>query len=332
VERHIREPRRVLILCLDNLGDLVFASALAPPLRTHFPAAHLALWCKAYTKPVGMMFPAVNQVYAADPFWDRSPLRGKGKLVPYLRTLFAVRRDRYDTAIVVSSHWRVAATAVAAGLPVRIGREHRRNRRFLTDVLPPEDRTRLAVRDLGRLLGPLGIRDVPRNYRLDPGSLAERHRRLASRVGVERVAAVNPFAGSQDKCLPVTEWIRVATALPAVGLRPLWLGSARELATVRSAAGSTSPARWLFADEIGDDSIEDMTALITLSAIYLGHDSGPLHIASALGTPAVGVYRGIADPRRTGPHGIGASRVVDVRQDPGDAAERILAAAAALWR
>jgi ADP-heptose:LPS heptosyltransferase len=278
------------------------------------------------------MFPAVNQVYAADPFWDRSPLRGKGKLVPYLRALRAVRRDRYDTAIVVSSHWRVPATAAVAAIPVRIGRDHRRNRRFLSNALPPEDPTQLAVRDLGRLLAPLGIRDVPRNYRLDPGPLAERQRRLAPRVGVERVAAVNPFAGSQDKCLPIGDWIRVATSLPAVGLTPLWLGSASELATVRAAAGSAATTGWLFADEIGDDSIDDMAALITLSAIYLGHDSGPLHVASALGIPAVGVFRGIADPRRTGPHGIGASRVVDMRQDAENAAERILAAAAALWR
>ena len=332
MERHIREPRRILILCLDNLGDLVFASALAPPLRTRFPAAHLALWCKAYTKPVGMMFPGVDQVYAADPFWDRSPLRGKGNLVPYLRTLLAVRRHRYDTAIVVSSHWRVPATAAVAGIPVRIGREHRRNRRFLTDALPPEDRTQLAVRDLGRLLGPLGIRDVPRNYRLDPAPLADRQRRLAPRVGVERVAAVNPFAGSRDKCLPISDWVRVAASLPTVGLTPLWLGSASELAAVRSASGSTATGGWLFADELGDDSIDDMAALITLSVIYLGHDSGPLHIASALGIPAVGVYRGIADPRRTAPHGIGAARVVDVRQDASDAAARIMAAAAPLWR
>jgi ADP-heptose:LPS heptosyltransferase len=115
-----------------------------------------------------------------------------------------------------------------------------------------------------------------------------------------------------------------------VGLTPLWLGSATELATVRSAAASTPTAGWLFADELGDDSIDDIAALITLSAIYLGHDSGPLHIASALGIPTVGVYRGGADPRRTGPHGIGAARVVDVRQETDDAVARILAAAAAL--
>jgi ADP-heptose:LPS heptosyltransferase len=140
---------------------------------------------------------------------------------------------------------------------------------------------------------------------------------------------VNPFVADPRRRLPVTEWIRVAAALPALGLTPLWLGSAAELATVRSAAGSR--AGWLFADEIGDDSITDLAALITLSAIYLGHDSGPLHIAAALGTPVVGVYTGSAELARSAPQGTGVARVVEAYDDPAPA-ERIVEAAASVWR
>ena len=329
MERHIREPRRILILCLDNLGDLVFASALVPPLRARFPSAHIALWSKAYTAPIAKMFPALNQRYAADPFWDRSPLRGKGNLIPFLRTTLAVRRDEYDTVLVATSHWRAPATMLAAGIPVRIGRELRHNKVFLTHVLPPEDRSKPVVQELGRLLEPLGITEVPTRYRLDPATLAARRNRLAPRLGPEALAAVNPFAGDPHRCLPVAEWIRVAMALPAIGLLPLWLGSAAELAAVRSATGSR--AGWLFADEIGDDSITDLAALITLSAIYLGHDSGPLHVASALGVPVIGVYTGDANVARTAPQGPGEARVVEA-WDAGGHAERIVEAAASLWR
>lgn len=330
MDRHIRESRRILILCLDNLGDLVFTSALVPPLRARFPAAHIALWSKAYTAPVAKMVPDVNQTYAADPFWDRSPLRGKGKIIPFVRTLLAVRRDRYDTAIVATSHWRAPASMWVAGIPVRIGREHRHNRRFLTHVLPPEDPSRPAVQELGRLLAPVGVTDVPIRYRLDPAPLSVRKNRLAPRVGPEPVAAVNPFAADPRRRLPVAEWIRVATALPALGLRPLWLGSARELVAVRSAG--VSRRGWMFADEIGDDSIADLAALVSLSAIYLGHDSGPLHVASALGIPVVGVYTGNASLARTPPQGIGVARVVETQDEGISHAERIVEAAASVWR
>jgi ADP-heptose:LPS heptosyltransferase len=330
VERHIREPRRILILCLDNLGDLVFASALVPPLRARFPSAHLALWSKAYTAPVGKMIPDVDQTYAADPFWDRSPFRGKGGIVPFVRTLLAVRRDRYDTAIVATSHWRASASMLAAGMPVRIGRELRHNKHFLTHVLPADDRSLPAVRELGRLLQPLGITEVPTQYRLDPATLAERRTRLAPRVGPGPLAAVNPFAADPRRRLPLAEWIRVAEALPALGLTPLWLGSAAELATVRSVTGSR--AGWLFADEIGDDSIADLAALITLGAIYIGHDSGPLHVASALGVPVVGVYSGNATVERTAPQGAGVARVVETHDQGLSHADRIVGAAASVWR
>ena len=45
-------PERILIVALDNLGDLVFASALTPPLREAFPDATIDVWCKSYTAPV----------------------------------------------------------------------------------------------------------------------------------------------------------------------------------------------------------------------------------------------------------------------------------------
>jgi ADP-heptose:LPS heptosyltransferase len=330
VERHIREPRRILILCLDNLGDLVFASALVPPLRARFPSAHLALWSKAYTAPVGAMIPDLDQTYAADPFWDRSPLRGKGGIIPFVRTLLAVRRDRYDVAIVATSHWRAPASMLAAGIPARIGRELRHNRPFLTHVISAEDRSQPAVRELGRLLQPLGITHVPAQYRLDGATLDERRSRLAPRVGAGALGAVNPFAADPRRRLPLTEWIRVAEALPVLGLTPLWLGSAAELATVRSATGSR--ARWLFADEIGDDSIADLAALISLSAIYVGHDSGPLHVAAALGVPVVGVYSGNATVARTAPQGPGVARVVETYGQGESHADRIVDAAASVWR
>jgi ADP-heptose:LPS heptosyltransferase len=251
-------------------------------------------------------------------------------MIPFLRTLLAVRRDRYDTAIVATSHWRAAASMLAAGIPVRIGRELRRNRFFLTRILPPEDRSKPVVQELGRLLEPLGITDLPTRYRLDPATLAVRRSRLAPRVGPDPVAAVNPFAADPRRRLPVEEWIRVAGALPAFGLTPLWLGSAAELTAVRAA--TSSRPRWLFADEIGDDSIADLAALITLSAIYLGHDSGPLHVASALGVPVVGVYTDIADAARTGPQGTGVARVVETVNEHSSHAERIVEAAASVLR
>src|SRR5437773_5253704 len=85
---------RLLVVCLDNLGDLVFVSALVPPLRARFPRARITLWCKAYTAGIAGLIPDVDAIVASDPFWDRAPGRGKGQFVPFARTVLALRRDR----------------------------------------------------------------------------------------------------------------------------------------------------------------------------------------------------------------------------------------------
>src|SRR5688572_24390406 len=111
---------RVLVVCLDNLGDLVFASALFPPLHTRFPDARVDVWCKTYTAEIAALLPGVGRVYAADPFWDRSPGRRKGPLGPFFRAVAQIRAARFDVAVMSASPWRSAAAVAVTGIPVRV--------------------------------------------------------------------------------------------------------------------------------------------------------------------------------------------------------------------
>src|SRR5256885_7272046 len=129
---------RILLVSLDNLGDLVFAAALAPPLRERFPNAALDVWCKEYTADVARLVPGVSEVIESDPFWDVAPGRGKGSLLAFVAALRAVKAGRYDIALLAAAPWRTAAAVAAAGIPRRIGLRRRKNRGFLTDALPEE--------------------------------------------------------------------------------------------------------------------------------------------------------------------------------------------------
>src|SRR6185503_19262264 len=94
---------RILLVSLDNLGDLVFASALVPPLRERYAEAALDVWCKQYTADVAALIPGVRDVIASDPFWDRAPGRPKGAVAPFLRAVRDVRRRRYDVAVLAAA-------------------------------------------------------------------------------------------------------------------------------------------------------------------------------------------------------------------------------------
>jgi ADP-heptose:LPS heptosyltransferase len=299
------DPARILLVSLDNVGDLVFASALAPALRERFPSAPLDLWCKAYAAGIGQLVPGVSHVIASDPFWDRAPGGAKGKLGPFLRALREIRRARYDLAVIASSQWRVAAALAIAGVPARIARRRKRNQRWLTHVLPEEDRLRPVVAELGRMAHALGA--TPRaHYRLDPAPLAERRATFASLIQGPRRVALHAFAGSRARCVGVPAWRSLGEALVRRDIQVVWIGSGAELGEIRAAGELPG---WHFADVIGNGSLLDSAALIALCDAFVGHDSGPLHIASGLGVPVLGIFTP-GEPQRTFPQGPGPSRLI----------------------
>ena len=310
---------RILIVSLDNLGDMVFASALAPPLREHFSRATLDIWCKEYTADVAWLVPGVSDVIASDPFWDRAPGRAKGSQKSFFRAMKRVRDKRYDVAVLAAAPWRTAAAVAATRIPVRIGMRRRKNRPFLTAALPDENPREPVMSELARVLEPLGIRTSGLRYRLDPSSLSERRRRLAGTI-IGRCAALHPFASKQNRCVALPTWIELARHLRDRGYVVLWVGSPGELDSVRALG---SDPEWRFVDRDTDGTLADTAAALAGAAVFVGHDSGPLHIAGAFGVPVVGVFAP-GEPLRTFPQGMGPARMLARPSPAGITAEDII--------
>ncbi len=314
------EPSRILLVSLDNVGDLVFASALAPALRERFPQATLDVWCKEYAADVARLIPGVAHIVASDPFWDRAPGKSKGKLAPFLRAMRDIRRARYDLAVLASSQWRVAAALSLVGVPARMGRQRKGSQRWLTHVLPEEDRSRPVVAELGRMPHALGGTPRP-HYRLDPAALTERRAFFASLITGPRRVALHAFAGSRARCVATPVWRALGDTLARRGVDVVWIGSGTELAEIRA---STASPRWYFADAVGNGSLFDSAALISMCDAFVGHDSGPLHIAAGLEIPVLGIFTP-GEPQRTFPQGPGVSRLIARASPAGVTAEMMLA-------
>jgi ADP-heptose:LPS heptosyltransferase len=312
---------RILNVSLDNLGDLVFASALTPPLRARFPHATLDVWSKAYTADVAALIPGISRVVAADPFWDKAPGRGKGRTRDFLRALLQVRRGKYDVAIVAAAPWRTSAAVAATGIPMRIGLTRRKNRAFLTHALAPENIRRPVLSEMSRLLEPLNATSVePLRYQLDATPLSARRARLAASLA-HRSVALHPFASKRNRCVAVDVWIQAARMLEQRDLHPLWIGSPAEMAELRAAGAD---AGWRYIDRDSDGSLADSAAALSMATVFVGHDSGPLHIAGAFGVPVVGIFAP-GEPLRTFPQGVGPSRMLARSSPVGITAEDIVA-------
>jgi len=313
-----RPVRRILLVALDNLGDLVFASALTPPLHDAFPDATIDLWCKEYTAPIGPLIPHISDVIAADPFWAVPSHRPRPPIQPFLRSVAAIRRRRYDVAVVSEAPWRTAAAVAAARIPVRVGLARHHNKHFLTHVLPAEDARKPVVQEQARLLEAFSIPPRPSQYRLETTRLSLARDRIAAKLPA--FVALHPFATDPRRCVGMSEWIEVGRELETRGLALLWIGTAAELSALR--ASKIAPSGY-FIDQLGDGSLTTTAAALSLATIFIGHDSGPLHLANAFGTAVVGVFAP-GQPERTFPQGVGQSRMIYSPTPDDITAERML--------
>ena len=295
-------PLRILVVRLDLLGDVVFSIPAIEALATAFPRGRIDVLALPYTAPILRRVPAVATVREFDVNRYRRP-RGWLAIGDLVRAVGGIRRERYDVAIGLSglmggvfaawsgARWRVGyAPETYQGcynLPVP-GRRYTRRQHEVEYCL-----------DLVRALGvqvAAGARPS-----LTPTSNRQRSTALAPDTGPteSRYAVLVPGASNgAAKRWPPPLWAqlgdRIATDL---GLRLVVAGapSEREL--------SDAVMRHLFApatNVVGQTSLDELIDLLQAAAVVVAGDTGPLHVAAALGTPVVGIY-GPTDPTNSGP-------------------------------
>jgi ADP-heptose:LPS heptosyltransferase len=223
---------RVLVTCLDNLGDLVFTSSLVPPLAAHFPRAHITLWCKSYALDVARLVPGASTVVASDPFWDRAPGRGKGGVGAFASTVKGLRREHFDLAMITSAQWRACMAVRFTGARVRIAQARHRNAFWLTHVLPPADSALPVLVDHAHLLDALGVPHGALQYALDRSDARTRARTASDARSAEFVA-LYAFASQRDRCVALDEWREA---------RVSWVGASNASCGSAAAPSSTKCA------------------------------------------------------------------------------------------
>lgn len=291
-------PKRILVRLPNPLGDVVMATPVLRALRRAHPGAEL----------VALGLPQHEGLLRGNPQLDAYlPVRGR-RARDILRRARALRARGFDWAVLLPDSPRSALEPFLARIPRRAGYARDWLRRALvTDALPPprEHGHRVALSMIERYLRitrRLGVADAGPELELlvhEP----ERERVaawLAARgAGEARILLVAPGAAfGASKLWPPEHFARACDALARrFGLLPLILPAPNpdELAIAREVAARTAE-RCLLVEQPGD--LEDLKAFVERAALLVGNDTGPRHVAVALGRPVV-TLMGPTDPRHT---------------------------------
>lgn len=296
---------KALLVRLSSIGDVVHT---LPALA----ALHRAGWETGWVvEPPSRVLlehnPLVSQLIVA-------PSRKAFGWTRALSALRAVRAQRYDAALDFQGLWKSAAWARLSGARRSVGWERAARREPGSELLLRETVTRIGgghVIDKNlALLGPLGIdavglREFPLPFsaeavaRVDAGLQA---------LGGDGLVVLNPGGGWASKLWPAERFGELARELRRLGLHPLvsWGPGEAELADrVVAASGGTATRSF-------PTSLLDYVEIARRARLVVAADTGPLHLACAVGTPVVALF-GPTEPARNGPF---AADDVVVRRTP----------------
>ena len=312
-------PRRLLVVMPNWVGDAVMATPAARQLRELLPGAFIG----------GLVRPGIEEVLAGSTLFDElHSLRSSGVMGPK-RVASKLRPRRYDTALLLTNSFSTALITRIAGIPRRIGYDRDGRGFLLTERLrplrrsemPPFDRSATdpdawapvpACEYYGKLashlliksglkpgrLGPLELA-VTESQRLDAMGLLVRAGVSESEIESRRLVVLNPGGNNPAKRWPAERFAALAGYLwSRYGLRPLVSGSPGEASLVRALCDLVDvEAGPVDLPSVGV-TLGALKGVVGTSGLMVTNDTGPRHIAAALGVPVVTLF-GPTDRRWT---------------------------------
>jgi lipopolysaccharide heptosyltransferase II len=302
--------RRILVIRVDLIGDVVLSLPAVHGLRQAYPRASIDMLVRPSTADLVRGHPDVRQVLEYDASIWRSPL---GIAAPRTwrlarNTLRTLRTQRYDLCVSIAGDW-ASVLAWASGARRRVGYAAEAYAGLLTDAVPGG---RYGVRQheieygwrLAQAAGAQGTAPAPPLLHIRPEAAVAATALLhtdGDRLASGPLIALHPGArNGLSKRWPEASWVALARALHGeVGARVILVGAAGDRAVAHAIAHASGN---VLQDLTGHTSLGELAAILAQCALLISGDSGPLHIACALGTPVVGLY-GPTDPLISGPVG-----------------------------
>jgi heptosyltransferase-2 len=296
--------KRILIVRTDRIGDVLLSTPVIKAVREKYPHAFIAMVVSPYAKDIVEGNPYLDEVIIYDKegkhkSWPRS--------IKFARNL---EKKRFDLAIVLHPTNRAHLLSFLAGIPKRVGYD-RKLGFLLTDRIP-HTKERGEKHELEYnldLLRYLKIDVKDKNLFMPIKKESEEWvDDLFKQEGIkaqDKLLAINPAASCPSKVWHHERFAEVADELAQkYGFKILVVSGSKDLLIAQNVIKNMRSSVVSLA---GKTSVSQLASLLKRCSLFISNDSGPVHIASGVGTPVISIFgrkqRGLS-PKRWGPVGL----------------------------
>lgn len=294
---------KILIRATNWVGDAILALPALRAVRKRFPDAGIAIVARPYVADIYREQEICNQLIPYDPKGLHAGFLGRERLAAELRA------EKFDVALLLQNAFDAAWLVWRANIPERIGYARDARSLLLTKIVPVPQHGEIPTHEKFyylELLRRAGWLDSLQDETFIALHVPEEKRRSAEeflcksgvRQGALRVAIGAGASYGSAKCWPPSRFAEVANRLQSeTDSDVILFGTAGEanVSTAISAEMRQSPI-----DLTGKTAIADLPALLSQCHLFIGNDSGAMHVAAAVGLPVVAIF-GPTDPFGTSP-------------------------------
>ena len=287
---------RILLIRLRNIGDVLLMVPTIRVFRDFFPRAYIAALVNAGTEEMLTGNPLLDEVLVFDPRWKALPLGQRiaqeGKFV------WGVRKRRFDLAINMTEGDRGAFLCLSSGARIKVGLNDPRGLWWKSRVYDhlvriPNWKSHMVDQML----------EIPRSLGLDPKGKGveifyppedrETIDLLLAKEGIgpaDPVVHIHPTSRWLFKCWRDEGMAAVIDALQESGKARVVLTSGKEEKELKKIDRILKSCRTRPVNLAGKVTLKQLAALSRRSRLFLGVDTAPMHIASAVGTPVIALF------------------------------------------
>jgi lipopolysaccharide heptosyltransferase II len=306
--------KNILCIRLDTIGDVIMTTPAMRVLKHSQPDRRITLMTSSAGAAIASLIPELDDLIVYDSPWLKATAPRLNS-EPEYAMIERLRQAQFDAAVIFTVYSQnplpSAFLCYMAGIPLRLAHCHENPYQLLTDWIKdpePEQFTRHEVRrqlDLVASVGCAGAADPAEKTQQErmllrvPEEAKYRVQQLLAELGIDRSQpwlVIHPGATAPSRRYPPEQFAIAARKLVQdAGMQVLFTGTQPEQELVESIRLTMGLPSYSLVDCL---KLDELAALLAIAPLLISNNTGPVHIAAAVGTPVVDLYA-LTNPQHT---------------------------------